>query len=199
MIVIDATKGYEDRHHAPRNQTPTVQTASESDDEEAEAMKRKRLCDNAFTRPHKGHLSRLVTRRSAGYALLSGVCLLIISLTAGCAISSVGVEVQGMISFVAGVGSGVYKEFDVFSIAKLLMDDARKLGGGEMLAAYLFLSLIVLSTVFFVPVFQSLALLYHWFKPMNDQERKTFSVVIEILGAWQYAEVFILALFISAW
>jgi hypothetical protein len=126
-------------------------------------------------------------------------CLLIAFLIVGCAIDTIGIETQGLVSFVARTGRGVYKEFSPFSIAKLLMDDARFLGGSSYVAAYLFLAFVVLSSVFFVPFFQSLALLYHWFKPMDDNERTRFSTLIEILGAWQYAEVFILALFISAW
>lgn len=201
-IVKRATKDYEERHQTSQaHQALTVQTASDSDEKSdgaADSSNCKRLCDNAFTRPHKGHISKLVVRKGAGYVLLLGTCILIVCLFLGCAISSVGVQVQGLISFVSGA-SGVYKEFDVFSIAKLLMDDARHLDDTAFLLAYLFLALVVLSSVFFVPFFQSLALVYHWFKPMTDKERKRFSRVIEILAAWQYAEVFILALFVSAW
>lgn len=207
VVVRRASKQYEEQcqtcteHHAL-----TVHTASDSDEKSDEGENdrgRRRLCDSAFTRPHKGRLSKLVTRRVASHAVVAGTFLLIIFLSMGCAMDSVGVEIQGLISFISGLGApgntGVYKEFAIFSIAKLLMDDARRLGTSKYIASYLFLSMVIIMTVFFVPILQSLSLVYHWLKPMNDKERKRFSVVIEVLSAWQYAEVFILALFVASW
>ena len=193
--------------HAAEVERSSVQTAKEDDlsgntDEDKgdldDSDEQSRLCDGAFARPHKGESSKLVARQIASYGLVVGTFLLIVFFIIGCSLPSLNVQIQGAISFVSGAGDGVYKEFNVWGIAKQLMRDALKLGGVHI-AGYLLLIIVAVATIFIVPVLQALALAFHWFRPMNDKERKTFSSIIEILAAWQYAEVFILALIVSSW
>lgn len=202
-----ASRKYVARHKA-ENKPLSVLTAEEDDhsgntDEDKGIVdgnkdRQSRLCDGAFARPHKGESSKLVARQIASYGLVVGTFLLIVFFMIGCSLPSLNVQIQGVISFVSGAGDGVYKEFNVWGVAKQLMRDAVELGGFQI-AGYLLLSIVFITTICVVPVLQAFALACHWFRPMNDKERKTFSNIIEILAAWQYAEVFILALIVSSW
>lgn len=165
---------------------------------EQEIDEQNRLCDGAFARPHNGESSKLVARQIASYGLVMVTFILIVFFIIGSSLPSISVQIQGAISFVSAAGLGVYQEFSVFGISKRLMTDGLELGGYQV-AGYLLLIIVFVSTVFIVPILQGLAHAYHWFKPMNDNERKTFSTIVEILGAWQYAEVFILALVVASW
>jgi hypothetical protein len=200
LIVRDASKKYQERH-ASIQQALTVHTAEDSDETSSQMEGKNKHClkDTAFARPHKGDSHKLVARENTSYALVFGTVLLNLFLIMGCAIPSMSIDVQGLIGFVSQAGLGTYKEFDVFSIAKVLMDDGRSLGGANFIMGYFLLSSVLVITVFIVPIAQSFTLVHHWFRPMIDSERKWYSVVIEVLGAWQYAEVFILALFVGSW
>ncbi|CAB9519904.1 Paraquat-inducible protein A [Seminavis robusta] len=213
-IVRHATRTYEEDHNLrPRKdaQNPADQAAGEPSDERSGGTKdssegsketdnRTRLCDTAFSRPHKGNQSRLVARQSASYGLVVVTVLFLLFLVIGSTLPSLSAEVQGIVSFVSALGDeGVAKEFNLFDVAVMLVKDSVKLGEFKYVAGYLLLACILILTVFVVPIVQGLALAYHWFKPMNDRERKRFAVFNEILAAWQYAEVFVLAILVSSW
>jgi Paraquat-inducible protein A len=170
-----------------------------SSEETIEKDKGDRLCDTAFSRPHRGDSSRLVARQVASYGLVVVTFLLILFIILGCALPSLGSETQGLISFVSALSGPVYREFNVFGIGATLVADAFSLGDFKYIAGYLLLVTILILTVFAVPIVQALVLAYQWFKPMSDSRRETLNIVVEILGAWQYAEVFILALLVSVW
>ena len=87
----------------------------------------------------------------------------------------------------------------MFDVAVNLYDQSMEPGGFKNIAGHLLLGAVLILTVFIVPVIQAIALGYQWFKPMSDKQRRKFALVIEILSAWQYAEVFILATLVGAW
>lgn len=218
QIVRLASKKYEEERH-PRKHKNVVSTATEtiksvhaeedtdehtggtngSSEETVEKDLSDRLCDTAFSRPHRGDESRLVARQVASYGLVVVTFLLILFIVIGCLLPSLGAENQGLISFISAASGPVYKEFNVFDIGAMLMADAFHLGGFKYVAGYLLLATILILTVFAVPIVQALVLAYQWFKPMSDVQRERLNVVVEVLGAWQYAEVFILALLVSVW
>jgi hypothetical protein len=61
------------------------------------------------------------------------------------------------------------------------------------------LSMLFVFTVLIVPLMQSLALLWQWYKPSTGDEKIKMSIIIEILQAWQYAEVYLIAIFVASW
>lgn len=197
-IVRRATKSYDDRHLLPSKAAKTVCTSNASDEpSDASDHQRGRLCDGAFARPHKGEKSKLISRQIASYGLVVGTFLLIVFLILGNSLSILSVEVQGLMSYISG--EDAYKAFSVFDLAALLFNDGIRLGGFSNIAGHLLLGVLLIATVFLVPVIQAVALAFQWFKPMSDAERRKLSTIIEILGAWQYAEVFILAVVVGAW
>jgi len=157
-----------------------------------------RLCDSAFARPHKGESSKLVARQIASYGLVAGTSLLVVIFLVGASLPSLSVQIQGVVSFVSGAGDGVYSEFNIFGIAKQLMKDGINLGGAQIVGYFLLVAVFV-STVLIVPILQGLALAVHWFRPMNNKQRNQCSTFVEILSAWQYAEVYIIALIVASW
>jgi Paraquat-inducible protein A len=219
QVVELASKKYEQERHLRKHNivasitTETIRsvhskegTDDHTDDktnggstETADNDKSDRLCDTAFSRPHRGDESRLVARHVASYGLVVVSFLLILFIVLGCFLPSLGSETQGLISFISAVGGPVYNEYSVFDIAAMLMSDAFHLGGFKYVAGYFLLVTILVLTVFAAPILQALVLAYQWFKPMNDNQRERLNVVTEVLGAWQYAEVFVLALLVSAW
>merc|ERR1712048_234696 len=54
-------------------------------------------------------------------------------------------------------------------------------------------------TVLIVPLMQSLALLRQWYSPSTGDEKIKMAIIIEILQAWQYAEVYLIAIFVASW
>ena len=217
QIVLVASKKYEQAHHSSKKLAELAATSTHqstkaeedtdehtggtkgSSEEPAGKEQNDRLCDTAFSRPHKGEQKRLVARQVASYGLVVITVLLILCMVIGCILPSMGSETQGLISFVAGASGPVYKEFNVFDVANVLVGDAIQLGGFKYIAGYLLLASVLILTVFAVPIVQALVLAYQWFKPMSDSQRERISVLIEILAAWQYAEVYILAILVSVW
>jgi hypothetical protein len=61
------------------------------------------------------------------------------------------------------------------------------------------LAALLVVTVFLVPLLQAATLLAEWFRPMTRKQRLRNTVLIEILFAWQYMEVYVLSIIISAW
>ena len=198
-IVRRATSKYEARHSPPTKST-TAKTVSDSQsDEPSDASRRGcgRLCDSAFARPHKGEKSKLISRQIASYGLVVGSFLLIVFIILGNSLGMMSVEIQGLMSYISG--ENTFKRFSVIDTAVLLFNDGVRLGGFGNIAGHILLGIVLLATVLLVPIFQAAALVYQWFKPMDDKQRRKLSTVIEILGAWQYSEVFILAIVVSAW
>lgn len=199
-IVRRATRNYEARHAIKPKGATDRTTANSEEPSDNTVDDRNRLCDGAFSRPHKGESSKLIARQIASYGLVVGTFLFNVFLIVGCSLPCLSVEIQGIMSFISGAGGdGEYKEFNVFDVAVLLFKDGIRLGGFKYISGHVLLGSVLILTVFIVPILQAIALAFHWFKPMNDRQRKKFSTIIEILGAWQYAEVFILAMLVSAW
>jgi uncharacterized paraquat-inducible protein A len=42
-------------------------------------------------------------------------------------------------------------------------------------------------------------LLHMWLNPLRERKRKRVVVIIEILQAWQYAEVYLISVIVASW
>jgi hypothetical protein len=90
-------------------------------------------------------------------------------------------------------------DHSVFTVIRLLMDEAKFL---DTIKAYVGLgsfSFVFVLTVLIVPICQSIALLVQWFVPMTVRQQARSSVLVEVLQAWQYAEVYLIAIFVASW
>jgi hypothetical protein len=61
------------------------------------------------------------------------------------------------------------------------------------------LSLVAILTVLIAPILQLVALLAQWFMSLNRHQRKELSLSIEIIQAWQYVEVYLIAIVVGSW
>merc|ERR1712066_508356 len=61
------------------------------------------------------------------------------------------------------------------------------------------LSIVLVTTVLFVPLIQVILHLRRWFMPLDAKGRKRWFVIMEALEAWKYVEVYILSIIIASW
>jgi hypothetical protein len=87
----------------------------------------------------------------------------------------------------------------VFTVIKLLFEEAKFIDTIRSYIGLVSFSVVFTLTVLVVPILQSIALLGQWFIPMTTKQQTKMSVLVEILQAWQYAEVYIIAIFVASW
>jgi hypothetical protein len=160
------------------------------------------LRKHQFGRPHRGEDTKLLVRDWVSYGVTFVGVLSAILVIIGCVVPSFSLDILGLLG--VAVESG--QEFDdattyhsVFTVIKLLMDEARFLDTAAAFIGLGSLSGLFLLTVLVVPILQSVALLTQWFFPLSMTQRSRLSVSAEVLQAWQYAEVYLISLFVASW
>lgn len=160
------------------------------------------LFTHAFSRPHRGESDKLVPRRFVNL-LLYFLSLSILALVVlGCMVPAYSVQKIGVVGIFIEAGQDfedAYSEYSVFSTVKSIMDQARLTGSVSDYIGLGSLSALLIFSVLLVPILQVLVLLVHWFSPLTRKRRFRLSVALEILQAWQYMEVFLLAILIGSW
>jgi len=120
----------------------------------------------------------------------------------GCFVPSFSVELLGIIGVAVESGQEFEEaitHYSVWSIVNMLFDEARFLDTiGDYIGVGVLGSLF-LATIMVVPILQAVFLIYQWFVPLTERGRRRLSVVNEILQAWQYIEVYLIALFVASW
>jgi len=180
------------------SQSSTNRSLKTREDSEQNVM----LHTHQFGRPHRGEEEKLIVRTWVNYALILSALLSNVCIIAGCILPSFSIEVFGLL----GVAVEAGQEFrdaktyhSVFTVTKLLFDQAKFLDTTNNYVGLTSFSVIFVLTVLLVPILQSLVLLGQWFVPMTRKQRTKISVLVEILQAWQYAEVYIIAIFVASW
>ena len=176
---------------------PITQSPSEDEDEPRESLYR-----HAFFRPHRGQSDKLVVRELVNPLLLflsSSMCVLVIL---GCALPSYSLDVLGIVGVLVEAGQSFVSaktDYSVFTTIGLLLEQARTTGGFGDYLGLGSLSVLLILTVLVVPVLQSAVLLVQWFVPVGRKRRYRLSVLLEILQAWQYSEVYLLSILVGSW
>lgn len=173
-----------------------------SAEEEEDVAREQRLCHHLFSRPHRNMSAKLTVRRFVNRAIMFGSLVLCVMLGVSCGIPSLKLEIWGVIGLLIELGQNLepaVRYEGVFSMAKLLVDQAKYLGGFANHIGMGFLAFLFVLTVFIVPVLQIVTLVYHWAAPLAPKRRKKVALVLEILQAWQYVEVYLLAIIIESW
>uniref|UniRef100_A0A7R9WEW7 Uncharacterized protein n=1 Tax=Pseudictyota dubia TaxID=2749911 RepID=A0A7R9WEW7_9STRA len=120
----------------------------------------------------------------------------------GCTWTSFSLEVHGLVGLAVESGQGFQqakRQYNLFSLAKALMDQARFLDVGKWYLGLGILASLLVITVLIVPLFQVAVLLWIWFAKLTDRKRKFAMATVEVLQAWQYVEVYILSIIVGAW
>jgi hypothetical protein len=155
-----------------------------------------------FGRPHRGEEERLVIKSWVSYVLVGLAVSVIALVIVGCILPSLSLEILGAIGLAVELGqdfAASTTEHSVFTIVQLLMAEARFLDTPRSYVGLGALSSLFVFTVLVVPIVQTITLLRQWFTPMTRRQRIRTSIRNEILQAWQYIEVYVLALFVACW
>jgi uncharacterized paraquat-inducible protein A len=202
-IVNKATMSYMERHHLDCSEQklknmPSSPTLASVSDCEAKRL----LWKHQYGRPHRGETDKLIVRSWVSFAVVAMSLSLIILVILGCTFPSFSLDVLGLIGVAVESGQDwddATTYFSVFTVVQLLMEEARFLDTARAYIGLGTFSVIFVATVLFVPIFQALALLRTWFVPLNMRQRTRMSIANEILQAWQYAEVYLIAIFVASW
>jgi hypothetical protein len=164
--------------------------------------KKDKLATRSFTRPHRGESDRLVTRRGVNLMLICVALTLSVLVLSGCILPAFAQEVLGIIGVIVESGQEfeqANKNFSLFDIIAMFFEQARFTGRTADFVGLGSLAALLIFSVLIVPIAQAVTLLYLWFRPMTRKTRGRLAVLVEILQAWQYAEVFLLAIIIASW
>ena len=163
---------------------------------------KKSLCNHFFSlKGHKNvHKSHVPIRNNRMIAVFG--CITIFLLVLGCFLPSFRLEMHGMIGLLIDVGNeseGLVQHHSVLTMARVILDEAKYLNGSSHYIGLGVLILLLVSTSLTVPCLQVAAVLILWFYPMTQQQNKRVVLFIEILQAWQYVEVYVIASFLGMW
>ncbi len=161
-----------------------------------------RLKTHAFSDPYYESTEKLVAKNWVGhFILVSSICMTIL-VVLGSFVPSFSVELLGIIGVAVESGQGFEEAIthhSVWSIVEMLFEEARFLDTTGDYIGVGVLGSLVLATVMVVPVLQVVFLICQWFIPLAQNGRRRLLVMNEILQAWQYIEVYLIALFVASW
>lgn len=211
-IVADATSDYHKMHTPPFSENVVSEITGDIENDvelptigqslhQSEDFKDK-LSMHVFSRPHRGESEKLAARRFASPVVAIVAFSLSIFIIAGCSMPSFSLNVLGIVGVMVESGQEfeqAFKEYSLFTMIKLLFDQATFTGAISDYIGLGSLSILLILTVMIVPLVQSGILVYHWFVPMLRRKRERLFILVEILQAWQYLEVYILALIVGSW
>ena len=141
-------------------------------------------------------------RRSVHWVLSAALISFVVLVVCGCALPSFGIEVLGLVGLVVESGNQFEQAkvlCSVFDLESMITDQAHYLNTVPDLVGLGTLASLLVITVFLVPLAQAASLFAQWFAPMTKKQRMRNTVLNEILGAWQYMEVYVLSIIIAAW
>jgi len=163
---------------------------------------KRRLCRHLFSRSHRGESDKLVVHPYVGYAL-SLLSLFSVALMAlGTTFSSITLELYGLLGIAVETGQGFRAasfNYSVFGMAHLIMEQAKLLNTANNYLGLGALTMLFITCTLVVPLVLTATLLFQWFYPMTRKEMTRLSIIIEILQAWQYGEVFVVSVIVAAW
>jgi hypothetical protein len=160
------------------------------------------LYQHGFTRPHRGESEKLRVRPSVNPAIILVSVAAIVLTVCGCVLPCVSFNMQGLVGVAMESGNNFEEAkvyISIFSLARLLMDQARFLGTVKDFIGMLSVSILLVFSTLVVPVLLVLALLVEWFAPIKKRLQMQVRSLFEILQAWQYIEVLILSIIVGAW
>mmetsp|Transcript_54468 Transcript_54468/g.61620 ORF Transcript_54468/g.61620 Transcript_54468/m.61620 type:complete len:608 (+) Transcript_54468:14-1837(+) len=193
----------ERKQNSSSSSTSTCGIDSSSPPREGEGDRTKYLLwKQDFRRPHSAMNRSVVVRTWVHPAMILLSILLAMVVIAGCILPTFSIEILGVIG--VAVESGQQFEeaktyHSVISIVAMLFEEAKFLDTPGDYIGLTVLSCLFLCTVLFIPIIQAMCLLVQWFLPLTRTQRTRMWVLNEILQAWQYMEVYLLALFVASW
>eukprot|EP00940_MAST-03C_sp_MAST-3C-sp2_P000408 g408.t1 len=140
-------------------------------------------------------------RKSVTYAFVfTGLVFIPMCIVAGSVFPSIRLEVWGVVGAALDFGreGSDVRDFSLVSIIQLIMQQARE--SEDWNGAVGLTSLVVVFVVCSIvaPIVESLILVYAWVKPHTLRGLKQCIVAVEIVAAWQYMEVYLIAIMVAS-
>jgi len=208
-----ATEAYENRKKKLK-MVKTASTAGESgcdvgsgwNESDSRANKydnevKHKLCDYSFTGTHGGECKNLAVQKYMSTILILFSFALILGLICGTYYPTFENETYGIVGLLEEYGRNTdsainnYSVWGIVNVLKAMGD----VSGTEHAVGTATMAAVLVYTVLIIPIFETFVLCYLWFWPMTRNWRNTIVVLIETLQAWQYCEVYLLALILETW
>jgi len=189
------------KSNAQKNETHMNGTQVELGNQECMVEEKKeRVCNHLFARSNFHNRRMRITQ--LGNILICVISLLsILFLILGCTLASFKLEIFGLMGVIieAGNQEEAIINHSIFSIVGLILDEAKSINSTAQYVGLGFLSFLLVLTSVVVPISLAVTLLFIWFVPMKRRAIENALVAVEILKAWQYLEVYIIAIVIASW
>merc|ERR1712232_433029 len=159
------------------------------------------LKDHLFTIPGLDE-GKMRTRKMSNAFILTFGILILCLLSLGCGLTSFRLEVFGLAGKLINSGDDSEsntKHHSIFTMIQVIMQQASYLESQYQNVGLAFLSSLLTITSFVIPFLQTILLLLLWFLVTSEKQKDRIMKAIEILKAWQYMEVYILAAFLAMW
>ena len=204
-IVNKGTESFKNRHQLASSPGLHGMLASRKNPGESassEPYAKTVLKNHQFGRPHRGQEEKLVIKNWVNFLFVFLVSSLVVLVIVGSILPSLSTEILGVIGIAVESGQKFQPattDHSIFTLVALLIEEAKFLGNAGSYIGLGVLSFLFLFTVMIVPMLQSISLMFQWFYPMTMIQRTRMSITNEILQAWQYIEVYLIALFVACW
>ena len=177
--------------------TPKERDHSNDDTEPMEA-----LCYHAFQTDFHTKERLGTVRPYANKIVIFGAIIVTSLIITGCSLYSFSLEVMGLVGIAVESGQEFAEAktyHNLFTLVGVIMEEARFLDTGRYYVGLGTLCALLILTTLIVPIVQVWVLVRQWLAPLSKRRRKRVHVAIECLAAWQYVEVYIISIVITAW
>ena len=160
------------------------------------------LRKHSFVLDYEASTERAHVRKGTSWLFATVLVLFVLLVICGCSLPSFSIETFGIVGLAIESGQQFQEaktSYSVFDLSKMIMDEARYLSGASNYVGLGTLASLLVICVFLVPLAQATSLCVQWFAPTNVEQRRKNFVSNECLAAWQYMEVYVLSIVISAW
>ena len=160
------------------------------------------LRKHSFVLDYEASTERAHVKKGASWLFAMLQVSFVLLVICGCTLPSFSIETFGIVGLAIESGQQFQEaktSYSVFDLANMIMDEARYLNTASDLAGLGSLASLLVICVFLVPLAQAASQCIQWFAPTNVEQRRKNYVANECLAAWQYMEVYVLSIIISAW
>ena len=175
---------------------------SNGDDEVFRAVESKgSLKDHLFAAPGHDEGEMKTRKMSSAFILMFGIIILCLLLL-GSGLTSFRLEVFGLAGKLISTGNNSessIQHHSIFTMIQVIMQEASYLESQYQNVGLTCLSSLLIITSFVIPFLQTVLLLLLWFLVTSEKQKDRMVKAIEILKAWQYMEVYIVASFLAMW
>lgn len=160
------------------------------------------LCASRFRVPNGNDSGELTVRRGVASAVTAGLIMVASLSVMGCALPLVQVSTLGLVGVIVDAGQGLEtstREYSFFGIMKLLTRQGVFAGRAADIAGLLAISVVLCFTVLLIPLLQCCTLVCIWTHNMSTSQRRKLAHAMQVLTAWHYIQVLLLAFLLGSW